>query len=139
MVTTMDAPVRIGTTVPSRLEIARQALELVAERDPRVVEQQSAQLFTEQMRVLGPARALCPQYAQALSPDDFFAFDERAIEITGMAEAGDRVVAYIEFAGTHRDLAGREPCERSARAQGLVILQFRGDRIDEAWSVLRWA
>ncbi len=126
---------------PTRSQVARAALELITERDPQVVEAQIKRLFTERMRVLGPARALCPKYARSLAPGRFYDFEEASVEITGMSEASNRVFAYVEFEGVRRPpvtTTGDEPAGQRMRAQGLVLLQFSGLQVDEAWSVLRW-
>lgn len=123
----------------ARADAARAALELIAEQDPARRDAGVRRLFAPSFRVSGPARDLCPPRARSLHPGDFEAFEHREVRVRELVESGDRVTAYIEFAGTRRGVFCDERVEgRRMHADGIVIMQFEGDLIAQAWAVLRW-
>jgi hypothetical protein len=129
-----------GTSPASRLEVARQAIELVTEPDAEAQRAGVERLFAPSFQVFGPARDLCPHHAaRALNPIDYRAFEESVMSIQRMNESGDRVIAHVRFEGTHAGtFCGRPGTGRRMSADGLLTLRIVNGQVEEAWSVLRW-
>lgn len=120
-----------AATQYSRRDAAREAIEVIAERDPALMREAVERLYVPDFHANGPAQDLCPKHALSLRPGDFAPFEDREVAIRQILESGDRVTAYLEFAGTHRGgllrRAGRRSPDARRRHRGPAV-RGRSDR-----------